>query len=318
MTDIRIDFTSDESVVKAVHPNMEMRESRFGWDIYSNGERLSAADCGAQWNAYKTARLHSSVAKLDEARKVVIDWWPSAEPTKTVAGWDIVSDGSGEGYAVGSGATEASAWMNTASRLGIGLHTELSPAPEAPAGDGFDPEKVHHFYAAEDRAGDYYFRLKGTPMMDESHRHVFDYVIASDFDDLLNLYCAALSSPAKVETGDFTQEEREGAYASLTPSTTMTDLQCELNRLKASAGKGEWIAVEDRLPEEGVRCNVFVSNDDDGYYIAFLQGERWVNEMGGEVDDGYATPDPEDRSVTHWQPLPSPPSLKEPRNAKTI
>lgn len=69
-----------------------------------------------------------------------------------------------------------------------------------------------------------------------------------------------------------------------------------------------WISVKDRMPDEAKSVLVFVSNDDQGYYVAALYGERWNDEStGSEVDDGYADPDTEvDRCVTHWQFLTQP------------
>ena len=65
----------------------------------------------------------------------------------------------------------------------------------------------------------------------------------------------------------------------------------------------EWISVEDRLPEEKTNCLVHYKHtycDDDGYWaigVSFYDGIEF------QVGLAY--------KVTHWVPLPTPPTEKE-------
>lgn len=61
---------------------------------------------------------------------------------------------------------------------------------------------------------------------------------------------------------------------------------------------GEWISVEDRLPEDSAEVNLFTRSRivGSGYYDKYTK--RWVQyHAGGAI---YA-------DVTHWMPLPEPP-----------
>ena len=68
---------------------------------------------------------------------------------------------------------------------------------------------------------------------------------------------------------------------------------------------GEWIPVTERLPEEGVRvlvCNVYggslPNQGDTGYVVdnGVMEGAEWCIS-----DDPFF-------HVTHWMPLPAPPT----------
>ncbi len=54
--------------------------------------------------------------------------------------------------------------------------------------------------------------------------------------------------------------------------------------------EGEWISVEDRLPEKPMTCLVYVEHY--GIYVSFY-------------NEGFYT-----KYVTHWMPLPEPPEMK--------
>lgn len=62
-----------------------------------------------------------------------------------------------------------------------------------------------------------------------------------------------------------------------------------------------WIPVSERLPEVGVCVLTFES--DGGIWVSELvrdeKGERWTDPATGQ---------PEIPNVTHWQPLPEPPT----------
>ena len=64
---------------------------------------------------------------------------------------------------------------------------------------------------------------------------------------------------------------------------------------QAKAAQSEWISVEDRLPESSGRCLVY-----DAYYIAI--GTTYYNAERRAWVVGYAD------KITHWQPLPAPPT----------
>lgn len=64
---------------------------------------------------------------------------------------------------------------------------------------------------------------------------------------------------------------------------------------------GDWIAVKDRLPEDGKA--VLISNRKwvcEGYYQIYeARSARWENDEGLEI-----------KGVTHWRELPQPPMGK--------
>lgn len=74
--------------------------------------------------------------------------------------------------------------------------------------------------------------------------------------------------------------------------------------------ESEWIKVEDRLPEPYQRVLVYNPTDDkkkfdeDGFDIDFLSNSQ----SGLLLWDWNTDPDNFDRKVTHWMPLPKPPT----------
>ena len=78
---------------------------------------------------------------------------------------------------------------------------------------------------------------------------------------------------------------------------------------------GEWISVEDRLPEDNTRCLIW---SDGEYYISvphFYKG-RGKSNLGKRVavwNEQYLGQDVSATftNVTHWMPLPSPPQKAE-------
>ncbi len=76
----------------------------------------------------------------------------------------------------------------------------------------------------------------------------------------------------------------------------------------------EWIKVEDRLPEDGHDVLVYHSDDfhitvgcfessNVSFYIE-SDGSKFYTDSGWETEIPWAQKGP----VTHWMPLPSPPS----------
>ena len=65
----------------------------------------------------------------------------------------------------------------------------------------------------------------------------------------------------------------------------------------------EWISVETELP--GPRMVILAFDNGGVWFGMYLRG-RWIeeDEGGGFVED-------KEYSVTHWQPLPSPPDTEE-------
>jgi hypothetical protein len=69
--------------------------------------------------------------------------------------------------------------------------------------------------------------------------------------------------------------------------------------------KSEWISVEDRLPDELFAAVLIYCPDRDNIYCAYLNAR---NEW--HIFD-YGAGQQVDERVTHWMPLPSPPTEKE-------
>ena len=71
-------------------------------------------------------------------------------------------------------------------------------------------------------------------------------------------------------------------------------------QVKESAGQSDWIAVEERLPEDGNSALVFIPQWEDylRYQVAWIDYDErppsWVNH-GDDL-----------QGVTHWMPLPAP------------
>lgn len=65
---------------------------------------------------------------------------------------------------------------------------------------------------------------------------------------------------------------------------------------------GEWISVEDKMPEDGTEVYAswsFDSNDGPHQSLASYAGAEWITDWDGVQE------------VTHWMPLPDPPGYKE-------
>ena len=66
----------------------------------------------------------------------------------------------------------------------------------------------------------------------------------------------------------------------------------------------EWISVEDRLPEDSGWYLVVLNN----YNTDMCRYSLLLNSFGMQHYDGWKSADDE---VTHWMPLPTPPTEKE-------
>ena len=63
--------------------------------------------------------------------------------------------------------------------------------------------------------------------------------------------------------------------------------------------RGEWVSVEDRLPE--VNKTVIFYDSGFDYYFGTWSGQKWYVQDTDQLTDTY---------VTHWRPLPTPPAQK--------
>lgn len=72
-----------------------------------------------------------------------------------------------------------------------------------------------------------------------------------------------------------------------------------------AATKSEWVSVEDRLPEEGIKVLVFAPDRD--IIGSKLLGSYFYDSKEWTV---YCFRDTIRTLVTHWQPLPNPPKVK--------
>jgi len=78
----------------------------------------------------------------------------------------------------------------------------------------------------------------------------------------------------------------------------------------------EWIKVSDRLPDDKGIYNVLVSGDDfvNSSTFGYFTGSDWEGQEWERVQEcsGYESSSPYfsdyDMSVTHWMPLPEPPT----------
>ena len=71
----------------------------------------------------------------------------------------------------------------------------------------------------------------------------------------------------------------------------------------------KWISVKDRLPETRITVNVYGWAGGSAGYIDSL-GTWWNQSTRGFANDKEVSHD-----ITHWQPLPKPPTkLTKPRN----
>lgn len=69
------------------------------------------------------------------------------------------------------------------------------------------------------------------------------------------------------------------------------------DRIAELEAREQWVRVGDKLPDDDV---YMVSINAKGVWIGYLIGGRWLDEDGSEIDD-----------VTHYQPLPTPPTEGE-------
>ena len=110
----------------------------------------------------------------------------------------------------------------------------------------------------------------------------------------------------EAETQDRLLKQIFGHYPNASPKwqymNALIQMAIDLRSLSTSATEPitEWISVEDRLPEDETECNVVYDNGKVG------NSWYWNNNEGF---DPYA--DPIGEMVTHWQPLPKPPTSEK-------
>lgn len=91
--------------------------------------------------------------------------------------------------------------------------------------------------------------------------------------------------------------------ADLCRNETAVDIAVLLDEA-ADALERQWIPVGERLPEEYHSVLIWHPDVPDfvGPITAFRKGDRWAQDLSRG----------DDFRVSHWQPLPQPPSLKTP------
>lgn len=72
----------------------------------------------------------------------------------------------------------------------------------------------------------------------------------------------------------------------------------------------EWISVEERLPDDGIRVIVADCDPDDDAQTQLVTLSCRCPALGRWVDYGDGL---NWRRVTHWMPLPEPPKIEETR-----
>ena len=77
------------------------------------------------------------------------------------------------------------------------------------------------------------------------------------------------------------------------------EIACALIECEAD----QWVSVEERLPEQGIRVLICVGV---AAFEGFRVGENWYRNSGVQVEDLFDDP------VTHWRHLPEPPEEKKP------
>ena len=76
------------------------------------------------------------------------------------------------------------------------------------------------------------------------------------------------------------------------------DLEEEITSLKEQLAEREWVSVEDRLPEKGdLVITVSDHGDTSSLYSEYFEGTKFWSKAFN--------------NITHWMPLPSPPTGKE-------
>ena len=69
-----------------------------------------------------------------------------------------------------------------------------------------------------------------------------------------------------------------------------------------------WISVEERLPEEGVPVLVVDPGPPRSVTVARRHGEEWVSVLAWFINGEWDCETNAMVFVTHWQPLPEPPT----------
>lgn len=98
-----------------------------------------------------------------------------------------------------------------------------------------------------------------------------------------------ISNPAPPMPIDPCQKQKDGCYA-------YDHIEFAWRAWQARAAQSEWISVQDRLPE--TETTVLVCTE-RGYIFT-----SWAS----DVDVFWFYDEEEDDRVTHWQPLPAPPT----------
>lgn len=99
-----------------------------------------------------------------------------------------------------------------------------------------------------------------------------------------------ISNPAPPVPIDPCQKQKDGSYA-------YDHIEFTWRAWQARAAQSEWISVQDRLPE--IDTTVLVCTE-RGYIFT-----SWAS----DVDVFWFYDEEEDDRVTHWQPLPAPPTI---------
>jgi hypothetical protein len=70
----------------------------------------------------------------------------------------------------------------------------------------------------------------------------------------------------------------------------------------------KWISVKDNRPEIGVIVNLVLQHSKQDVYSGFRANGGWYVFQIGEQAKYYIPNDIDEAKITHWQPLPTPPS----------
>lgn len=84
--------------------------------------------------------------------------------------------------------------------------------------------------------------------------------------------------------------------------------------MKTNSLNMEWISVKERLPEVveykwGADSNIVLVANKDGVYCGYLTRFRCDGQMHWVTND--STVSDEIHGVTHWMPLPEPPTINQ-------
>jgi len=72
--------------------------------------------------------------------------------------------------------------------------------------------------------------------------------------------------------------------------------------------ESQWISVEDKKPEIGVIVNLVLKHSKEDVYSGFRANGGWYCFQVGENPKHYIPNGIENVKITHWQPLPQPPT----------